>query len=171
MKLLKNLTVSFVAALCLALPLTAHAQSKDIVDIAAGDHRFSTLVSLVKSAGLVDVLKGDGPFTLFAPTNAAFAKVSKSTLRQLQKDKKLLIQVLTYHVVPGKVTAAQVVKVRSAKTVEGKSLRVSVKHGKVKVDNAKVTATDIMARNGVIHVIDSVLIPSDLGHPAKSGHR
>lgn len=141
------------------------AQQKDIVDIAAGNPNFSTLVSLVKKAGLVDVLKGSGPFTVFAPTNDAFAKLPKATLEAVGKDKDLLIKVLTYHVVAGKVTAADVVKLKSAKTVQGSKVHINVKGGKVRINKSNVVKTDIMASNGVIHVIDTVLIPADIAKP------
>ncbi len=132
---------------------------KDIVDtaVAAGD--FKTLVTAVKAADLVETLKGAGPFTVFAPTDAAFAKVPKETLDALLKDKKALAGVLTYHVVPGKVMAADVVKLSTAKTVQGQPLTIAVKDGKVTVNGANVVATDIVCKNGVIHVIDAVLLP------------
>jgi uncharacterized surface protein with fasciclin (FAS1) repeats len=140
------------------------ANADDIVDIAAGNADFSTLVTAVKAAGLVDTLKGPGPFTVFAPTNAAFNKIPKKKLEALLKNKAALTAVLTYHVVPGKVMAADVMKLKNGtrvKTVEGSSLKITNKGG-VKVDNAKVIKTDIEADNGVIHVIDSVILPADL---------
>ena len=137
----------------------ADAVTSDIVDtaIAAGD--FSTLVAAVKAAGLVDVLKGEGPFTVFAPTDAAFAKLPAGTLDALLKDKAALASILTYHVVPGRVLAADVVKIDSAKTVQGQSIAVESSKRGVKVDGANVVATDVIASNGVIHVIDSVILP------------
>ncbi|HEX6900492.1 MAG TPA: fasciclin domain-containing protein [Thermoanaerobaculia bacterium] len=134
-------------------------KSADIVDtaVAAGD--FKTLAKALQAAGLVDTLKGPGPFTVFAPTDAAFAKLPAGTLDALLKDKAKLAKVLTYHVVPGKVTAADVVKLTSAKTVEGQSVAIDASNG-VKVGNAKVVKADVMASNGVIHVIDTVLIPN-----------
>lgn len=134
---------------------------KDIVDIAAGNPDFSTLVTAVKAAGLVDTLKGEGPFTVFAPTNEAFAKLPKSTLDSLlmPENKDKLVAVLTHHVVAGKVMAADVIKMDSAKTVHGDMVMIEVDGESVMVDSAKVTATDIKASNGVIHVIDTVLIP------------
>lgn len=140
---------------------------KDIVDIAASNKDFSTLVAAVKAAGLVEALKGDGPFTVFAPTNAAFEKLEKEkpgTIAALLKpeNKGLLTQVLTYHVVPGKVMASDVTKLKSGttvKTLNGQSITVTISEG-VKVDNAKVIATDIVGKNGVIHVIDTVIMPS-----------
>lgn len=134
---------------------------KDIVGIAAGSPDFSTLVAAVKAAGLVETLQGDGPFTVFAPTNAAFAKIPAATLEDLLKpeNKVKLQSILTYHVVPGKVMAKDVAGMSSAKTVEGGKITISAKGGTVKIDNATVTATDIVALNGVIHVIDTVIMP------------
>jgi uncharacterized surface protein with fasciclin (FAS1) repeats len=150
------------AASLLALSMSAGAaKADDIVDIAAGNPEFSTLVTAVKAAGLVDTLKSAGPFTVFAPTNAAFAKIPKHKLEALLKNKKALTAVLTYHVVGGKVMAADVVKLKNGtkvKTVQGRSITVRVKPG-VMVNNAKVIKTDIEASNGVIHVIDTVLMP------------
>ena len=134
------------------------AQAADIVDTAKSAGSFTTLVKAVQAAGLVDTLKGPGPFTVFAPTDEAFAKVPKEKLDALLKDKAKLAEVLTYHVVPGKVVAASV-KPGAVKTVQGGSLDVTVKSGAVMVDNAKVVKTDVMADNGVIHVIDSVVMP------------
>ena len=134
---------------------------KDIVDTAVGSENFSTLVAAVKAAGLVDTLKGNGPFTVFAPTNEAFAKLPKETLEMLLKpeNKDKLTAILTYHVVSGKVMAADVVKLSKAKTVQGQDVKIEVKDGKVMVNNAQVTATDIACKNGVIHVIDTVILP------------
>ncbi|MEY3068883.1 MAG: hypothetical protein RLZZ456_582, partial [Pseudomonadota bacterium] len=122
---------------------------------------FSTLVAAVKAAGLVDTLNSAGPFTVFAPTNAAFAKLPAGTVESLLKpeNKAKLTAILTYHVVAGKVTAADVVKLKSADTVNGKAVKITAGHHGVKVNDANVTATDIKASNGVIHVIDTVLIP------------
>jgi uncharacterized surface protein with fasciclin (FAS1) repeats len=141
-----------------AIALTATAvQAKDIVDtaVAAGD--FKTLAVALEKAGLIDTLKGKGPFTVFAPTDAAFAKVPKKDLDALLADKSKLAAVLTYHVVPGAVMAKDV-KAGKVKTVQGSDLTVSTSGG-VKVDNANVVKTDIVADNGVIHVIDSVVLP------------
>ena len=137
-----------------------HEKGKTIVDVAAGNPDFSTLVTAVKAAGLVETLSGDGPFTVFAPTNEAFAKLPAGTVEDLLKpeNKEKLVAVLTYHVVPGKVMAADVVKLDSAKTVNGKAVDIDTASG-VKVDNATVTATDVAASNGVIHVIDTVILP------------
>ncbi len=147
---------SLIAA-AIALGATFSVQAKDIVDTAVAAGSFNTLATALKAAGLVDTLKGAGPFTVFAPTDAAFAKVPKADLDALLADKAKLTAVLTYHVVPGKVMAADV-KAGMVKTVQGSSITVSTMDG-VKVDQAKVTKTDIVADNGVIHVIDSVIIP------------
>ncbi|MBL8363578.1 MAG: fasciclin domain-containing protein [Rubrivivax sp.] len=133
------------------------AQAKDIVETAVAAGQFKTLATALQAAGLVDTLKGQGPFTVFAPTDEAFAKVPKDQLDALLKDKAKLTAVLTYHVVPGKVMAADV-KAGKVKTVQGGELTVATAGG-VMVDNAKVVKTDITASNGVIHVIDSVVIP------------
>ena len=142
-----------------ALAMHHETQKADLVDtaVAAGD--FDTLVTAVKAAGLVDTLKGDGPFTVFAPNDAAFAKVPKEDLEALLADPERLRAVLTYHVVPGKVKAAQVVGMDSATTVQGQSVDIAAGDGGVTVDGAKVIATDIEASNGVIHVIDAVILP------------
>jgi uncharacterized surface protein with fasciclin (FAS1) repeats len=136
-----------------------HAAKKDIVDTAAGAEDFATLVTAVKAAGLVDALKGEGPFTVFAPTNEAFGAIPKEQLAALLKDKEALTGVLTYHVVPGKVMAADVVKITEAKTLQGEPLKIAVVDGKVTVNGVNVVATDIDCTNGVIHVIDGVLMP------------
>jgi uncharacterized surface protein with fasciclin (FAS1) repeats len=151
-----------VGALALAPAVFAdHHGKADIVDtaVAAGD--FKTLATALQAAGLVETLKGTGPFTVFAPTDAAFAKLPAGTLESLLKpeNKAKLAGILTYHVVAGKVMAADVVKLTSAKTVNGQSVKIAVDGGKVKVDGANVVKTDIAASNGVIHVIDAVLLP------------
>ena len=146
-----------IIASVIALGAVVSAQAKDIVDTAVAAGNFTTLATALKAAGLVDTLKGTGPFTVFAPTDAAFAKVPKADLDALLMDKARLTAVLTYHVVPGKVMAADV-KAGPVKTVQGSNLTVSTSTG-VMVDQAKVTATDIVADNGVIHVIDSVIMP------------
>ena len=133
--------------------------AKDIVDTSVGAGQFKTLVTAVKAADLVDTLKGKGPFTVFAPTDEAFAKIPKEKLEALLKDKKALAAVLTYHVVPGKVMAADVVKLDSAKTVQGRSVTIVAKDGKVTINGANVLKTDIVCGNGVIHVIDAVILP------------
>jgi uncharacterized surface protein with fasciclin (FAS1) repeats len=157
MKTLFSLTAAALfAAVTFAAP--AQAQTKDIVDTAVGAGNFKTLAKLLTDAGLVETLKGAGPFTVFAPTDEAFAKVPAATLDALAKDKAKLKAVLTYHVVPGKVMAADVVKLKDAKTVQGQSVTIDTKDG-VKVDGAKVMKTDIACSNGVIHVIDAVILP------------
>ena len=133
--------------------------SKNIVENAVNSKDHTTLVAAVKAADLVDTLKGAGPFTVFAPNDAAFAKIPAADLQALLKDKAALGKVLTYHVVAGKVMAADVVKLTSAKTVQGQELKIAVKDGVVYVDGAKVISTDIETSNGVIHVIDSVVLP------------
>jgi uncharacterized surface protein with fasciclin (FAS1) repeats len=147
----------FFLAVPFALALGS-VQAADIVDTAKSAGSFNTLVTAVQAAGLVDTLKGPGPFTVFAPTDAAFAKIPKAKLDALLKDKAALTKVLTYHVVPGKVMAANV-KPGMVKTVEGNAFKVSTSGGKVMVDKATVTQTDIAADNGVIHVIDTVIMP------------
>ena len=146
-----------LTGISLALALGS-AQAADIVDTAKSAGSFNTLVTAVQAAGLVETLKGPGPFTVFAPTDAAFAKIPKDQLDALLKDKAALTKVLTYHVVPGKVMAKDV-KAGSVKTVEGRSLTLTTNGGKVGVDNASVVKADIVADNGVIHVIDSVVLP------------
>jgi uncharacterized surface protein with fasciclin (FAS1) repeats len=143
------------------LPPGPEAEAKDIVDTAVAADGFKTLVAAVQAAGLVETLKGEGPFTVFAPTDAAFAKLPDGTLDELLKpeSKDKLTSILTYHVVPGKVMAADVVNVDSAKTVQGGEVAITVDGANVKVDGANVTATDIQCSNGVIHVIDAVILP------------
>jgi transforming growth factor-beta-induced protein len=135
------------------------ASNADIVQTAVAAGQFTTLASLLQKAGLVDTLSTGGPFTVFAPTDAAFAKVPKATLDALAADSAKLKAVLLYHVVPGRVTAADVVKLSSAKTAEGRSVAIKVTNGSVFVDGAQVTTPDVEASNGIIHVIDSVLMP------------
>lgn len=137
------------------------AASQNLVQVAAGNPQFSTLASLIKKAGLVSALSGKSKLTVFAPTNAAFAKLPKATLKKVQSDKKLLTSILTYHVVKGAVPASKVVKLngKSVKTLNGKSVKIAVKSGKVYVNKAQVTKTDVKASNGVIHVINQVLVP------------
>ena len=144
-----------------ALGMPAHAAEKDIVDTAVGAGQFKTLAAALDAAGLVATLKGDGPFTVFAPTDDAFAKLPAGTVEVLLKpeNKQKLVDVLTYHVVPGKVMAADVAKLEKAKTVNGKSIDIRVEGNSVKVNDANVTATDIGATNGVIHVVDKVVMP------------
>ena len=130
----------------------------NIVETAIQAGSFKTLVTAVQAAGLAETLSGAGPFTVFAPTDDAFAKLPKGTVEGLLKDTDKLKGILTYHVVPGKVMAADVVKLQTAKTLQGQSLKIST-NGSVKIDDAKVTQTDIQCTNGVIHVIDSVVLP------------
>ena len=163
---LKVVVLGVAAVLALALPFATCARPrpapvKDIVDTAVAAGSFKTLAAALQAAGLVDTLKGKGPFTVFAPTDEAFAKLPAGTLENLMKpeNKEKLTAILTYHVVPGRVLAAQVIKMNSAKTVNGQSVTISTNGGAVMVDNAKVVKTDILCSNGVIHVIDSVLLP------------
>ena len=150
-------------ALFALVAFVAEAQAKptkDIVAVAAGAGQFKTLVAAIKAAGLVDTLKGPGPFTVFAPTDSAFAKLPKGTVEELLKpeNKQKLASILTYHVVSGKVLSSQV-KPMMAPTVNGQQLDVKVEGGKVMVNDATVTKADVLASNGVIHVIDTVLLP------------
>jgi uncharacterized surface protein with fasciclin (FAS1) repeats len=148
----------FIAGAALAAS-ASFAFAADIVDTAVSAGQFKTLVKAVQAAGLVDTLKGPGPFTVFAPTDAAFAKLPAGTLEALLQDKQKLAQILTYHVLPGKVMAADV-KSGSFKTVQGQLLMITMPSGAVMVDEAQVTKTDIVASNGVIHVIDTVVLPN-----------
>ncbi len=149
------LAAAFV--MCVSAPVHAGG-AKDVVDTALAAGQFKTLATALQAAGLVETLKGAGPFTVFAPTDAAFAKVPKADLEALLKDKAKLTAVLTYHVVAGKVKAADVVKLTKATTVQGGSLTIDARSG-VRVDGALVTQADVAASNGVIHVIDTVLMP------------
>ncbi len=162
MKNLKVLTVLVVTLSVLgAQAIAGNYAKKDIVDTAVSAGSFNTLVAALKAADLVETLKGKGPFTVFAPTDEAFEKLQEGTLEDLLKpeNKEKLVAILTYHVVAGKVTSDQVAGIKEAVTVNGKSLAVEVKDGKVMVDNAMVVGTDVMASNGIIHVIDTVVIP------------
>jgi uncharacterized surface protein with fasciclin (FAS1) repeats len=138
---------------------TDHHEKKDIVDTAVAAGSFKTLATALETAGLIETLKGKGPFTVFAPTDEAFAKLPAGTVESLLKDKEKLTKILLYHVVSGKVMAKDVVTLKSAKTVQGSSVKINVSGGKVMVDNANVVKTDVVAANGVIHVIDTVIIP------------
>ncbi|MDO6568266.1 fasciclin domain-containing protein [Alteromonas sp. 1_MG-2023] len=140
------------------------SEKSDIVDTAAGKEMFSTLVAAVKAAELVDTLKGDGPFTVFAPTNKAFSKLPEGTVEMLLKpeNKSLLTQVLTYHVVSGEVMAEDVMSLTSATTVEGSDVKVVTAMGKVMINDATVIKADVKTTNGVIHVIDTVLLPAEV---------
>jgi transforming growth factor-beta-induced protein len=135
--------------------------SMNIVQTAVGAGSFKTLVAAVQAAGLAETLQGEGPFTVFAPTDEAFAKLPKVTVEELLKpeNKAKLVAILTYHVIPGEVMAEDVVKLKSTRTVQGQNLAIKVADGKVMVDKAQVVQTDILASNGVIHVIDSVVLP------------
>ncbi|GGR35229.1 fasciclin domain-containing protein [Deinococcus ruber] len=146
-------------ALLAAFTLGSALAEDSIAGIVSKDPQFSTLLAALKAAGLDKTLAGKGPFTVFAPTNAAFAKIPKATLTALLKNKAQLTKVLTYHVVAGNVMAADVMKMTSAKTLEGGSAMVKVMGKNVMIDKAKVTKTDIKASNGIIHVIDTVLMP------------
>ncbi len=163
---MKNTITRYALVLTTAIAVVAsisvRAQQKDIVDTAVAAGSFKTLAAALTAAGLVDTLKGAGPFTVFAPTDEAFAKLPAGTLADLLKpeNKAKLTAILTYHVVPGKVMASQVVSLKEAKTVNGQSAKISMSGGSVMVDGAKVVKTDIAASNGVIHVIDSVILPA-----------
>lgn len=150
-----------VAILMTGFATTAQAQEKDIVDTAVAAGSFKTLATALTAAGLIDTLKSAGPFTVFAPTDEAFAKIPKAKLEALLKDKAALTKVLTYHVVKGKVLAAQAVTLngKNVATVEGSTVKINVKGDTVMVNNANVVKTDIMTSNGVIHVIDTVIMP------------
>ncbi len=164
--MLKRVLVVATAVAGLAAPAAlragdhaAHAApTKDIVDTAVAAGSFNTLATALKAAGLVETLKGKGPFTVFAPTDEAFAKIPSADLQALLADKARLTRVLTYHVVPGRVMAADVVKLTEAVTVEGQPLRIDASHG-VKVNGANVVKPDVLASNGVIHVVDAVILP------------
>ena len=160
------IAAAVIAAFGFAAPASAQMDrsnvSPDIVDVAVSAGSFKTLVAAVQAAGLVETLKGDGPFTVFAPTDEAFAKLPAGTVESLllPENRDQLISILTYHVVPGKVMAADVVGLSSAATVQGQELTVSMKDGTPMIDNARIIQTDIAASNGVIHVIDEVVLPS-----------
>jgi uncharacterized surface protein with fasciclin (FAS1) repeats len=160
--MLKRTLIAAAALATLGLPASGRAESqgaKDIVDTAVAAGSFKTLASALQAAGLVETLKGKGPFTVFAPTDQAFARIPKADLDALLKDKARLTRVLTYHVVPGQVMAADVAKLKEAKTVEGQSLKIDASSAGVTIDGAKVVKADVAASNGVIHVIDSVILP------------
>jgi uncharacterized surface protein with fasciclin (FAS1) repeats len=165
--MLKKYAIGTVTAMAIvwatAGPTAVKAESKDIVDTAVAAGSFKTLAKALQAADLVDTLKGAGPFTVFAPTDEAFAKLPAGTLESLLKpeNKAKLRRILTYHVVPGKVMASDVVKLRSAKAVSGDTLTITTGNGAVSVDQARVVKTDIATSNGVIHVIDTVIVPKD----------
>ena len=152
-----------LSVLVSAMPAAAGSAQKDIVDTAVAAGTFNTLASALQAAGLADTLKGKGPFTVFAPTDEAFGKLPAGTVESLLKpeNKEKLKAILLYHMVPGDVTAAQVVKLSSAKTINGQDLKLTVNGGTVMVNDAKVVKADVLASNGVIHVIDTVLLPKD----------
>ena len=149
-----------ITVLALGSPVAANdGHEKDIVDTAVAAGSFKTLAAALDAAGLVETLKGDGPFTVFAPTDEAFAKLPEGTVESLLQDIPALTEILTYHVVAGKVEASQVVKLEQAETVNGQSLSISVEGDTVMIDNANVVTADIRASNGIIHVIDTVVLP------------
>ncbi|MGI3037211.1 fasciclin domain-containing protein [Vibrio diabolicus] len=159
------ITATLMATLSFMLPVKAHEHGMmkaDIVDVATENGSFNTLVAAVKAADLVDTLKGEGPFTVFAPTDDAFAKLPDGTIDMLlmPENKDKLVSILTYHVVPGKVMAADVVKLDKATTVQGQDVMIKTMGDKVMVNDANVMATDVKAKNGVIHVIDTVIMPN-----------
>ena len=160
-----KLGIGLFVALIAAAPCLADCGTcdKTVVEVAVASKDFKTLVTAVKAAELVETLSGKGPFTVFAPTDKAFAKLPKGTIKELLKpeNKKKLVEILTYHVVPGKVVAADVVKLKDAKTVQGQKVKIKVKDGKVSIDKATVVKTDIACKNGVIHVIDAVILPPE----------
>jgi uncharacterized surface protein with fasciclin (FAS1) repeats len=160
-KMWQGLAAGLMVLVGVSVAVAAEPAKKDIVDTAVAAGQFKTLAAALQAADLVETLKGKGPFTVFAPTDEAFAKLPAGTVESLLKpeNKEKLIAVLTYHVVPGKVMAADVVKLKEAKTVQGKAAKITVKDGKVMVDAANVVKTDIAAANGVIHVIDAVILP------------
>ncbi|ACY53810.1 fasciclin domain containing secreted protein [Vibrio antiquarius] len=158
------ITATLMATLSFMLPVKAHEHGMmkgDIVDVATENGSFNTLVAAVKAADLFDTLKGEGPFTVFAPTDDAFAKLPDGTIDMLlmPENKDKLVSILTYHVVPGKVMAADVVKLDKATTVQGQDVMIKTMGDKVMVNDANVMATDVKAKNGVIHVIDTVIMP------------
>ncbi|MDH5930869.1 fasciclin domain-containing protein [Vibrio splendidus] len=161
-KLIKTTSVLVATLLFTAFAhANHHEMKKDIVDVAAENGSFNTLVAAVKAADLVDTLKGGGPFTVLAPTDEAFAALPEGTVDMLLKpeNKDKLVAVLTYHVIPGKIMAAEVMKLNSAVTVQGSAVMIAIDDGNVMIDNAKVIMPDVEASNGVIHVIDAVLLP------------
>ena len=152
-----------LSVLATAMPAVAGSKKQDIVDTAVAAGSFKTLATALQAADLADTLKGKGPFTVFAPTDEAFSKLPAGTVESLlnPENKDKLKAILLYHVVSGDVTAAQVVKLSSAKTVNGQDVKITVNDGSVMVDDAKVVKVDVLASNGVIHVIDTVLLPKD----------
>lgn len=164
--MIRKTLMTFVIAMSSLLMMSAananhHGMKKDIVDVAVENGSFTTLVAAVQAAGLVETLKGDGPFTVLAPTDDAFAKLPEGTVEMLLKpeNKDKLVSILTYHVIPTKAMAADVVKMDKATTVQGQDVMIKVMGDKVMVNNANVIMTDVKASNGVIHVIDTVIMP------------
>jgi len=158
-------TAAITAALFLATTAIAghhEAKKHDIVDTAVANGSFTTLAAALEAAGLIETLKSDGPFTVFAPTDEAFAKLPEGTVEMLlmPENKDKLVAILTYHVVPGKVSAVEVVELDSAKTVNGSDVQISVREGTVFINDSRVVMTDVYASNGVIHVVDTVILPN-----------
>ncbi|MEM7106807.1 MAG: fasciclin domain-containing protein [Bacteroidota bacterium] len=151
-------------AFMMTASVTVQAQSKDIVDLAVGNENLKTLVAAVKAGELVDVLKSDGPFTVFAPTDAAFAALPEGTLESLLKpeNKDKLVAILKYHVVAGKIMSSDLSNGQQAATVQGEKIKVAINGSDVKIENAKVVAADVNAKNGVVHVIDQVILPPSM---------
>lgn len=171
MKLSKITTGLFALVLAFSLS-NVQAQDKNIVELAVGTDALSTLVAAVQAGGLVETLQGDGPFTVFAPTNEAFAKLPEGVVENLLKpeNKKALVAVLTYHVVAGQVKSTDLSDGMTATTVEGSDITVDISYGTVKIDNATVAAADIMASNGVVHVIDTVILPPSIKAALAAGN-
>ena len=160
--MIRTTLAALATATTLSLPTVAAAQDADIVDTAIGAGNFETLVAAVQAAGLVETLKGEGPFTVFAPTDAAFDALPEGTVESLLEDTDALTSILTYHVVPGSVMSGDLSDGMTAETVEGSEIEVSISDGTVMVNDATVTTADIEASNGVIHVIDAVIMPEDM---------
>jgi uncharacterized surface protein with fasciclin (FAS1) repeats len=154
-----SLVLLFTFVSISAMSSRAIASDKDIIETAVAAGSFKTLATALTEAGLIETLKGEGPFTVFAPTDEAFAKIPKADLDKLLSDKEALKKVLLYHVVSGRVMATDVVKLKSAQTVEGSSIKIAVKGKNVTINKAKVLTVDVAASNGVIHVIDTVIMP------------
>jgi uncharacterized surface protein with fasciclin (FAS1) repeats len=165
MKTLLTLSLALVSVLSVSALRAQDKPTKEltVVEVAVGNKDFSTLVAAIKAAGLVETLSGKGPFTVLAPTNEAFAKLPKGTLDTLLKpeNKAKLVAILTYHVIPANAMAADVVKLEKAKTVQGQDVKIQASAAGVKINDAKVVKTDIACKNGVIHVIDTVLLPKE----------
>ncbi|MEE4118842.1 MAG: fasciclin domain-containing protein [Paracoccaceae bacterium] len=160
--MIRTKLAALATATALSVPTFAAAQEADIVDTAIAAGNFETLVAAVQAAGLVETLKGEGPFTVFAPTDAAFDALPEGTVESLLEDTEALTEILTYHVVPGAVMSGDLSDGMTAATVEGSEVEISITDGTVMVDGATVTAADIEASNGVIHVIDAVIMPGDM---------